>query len=76
VNKCILGFTILLISISWQELSATDDPNEGVLFEENKNQWPEKVLFQARVANAHIYLEENTLTYLLSSPEGLQSFHE
>lgn len=47
----------------------------GVLFEKNKNQWPEQVHFQTRVANAQIFFEKMGLTYLLTSPEDLDAVH-
>ncbi|GAB4375189.1 MAG: hypothetical protein Kow0075_01400 [Salibacteraceae bacterium] len=38
-------------------------------FEENKGQWPEHVLFRARVPNGSVFIESTGLTFYLESPE-------
>ncbi|TAL56186.1 MAG: PKD domain-containing protein [Bacteroidetes bacterium] len=36
----------------------------NIAFEANKNQWPEQVKFKADIPGGHLFLEQNTLTYL------------
>lgn len=48
---------------------------DGVLYEKNKTQWPDQVRFQTEVASAKIFLEEQGLTYLLTSPDDLDAVH-
>lgn len=44
-----------------------------IIFEENKAQWPEQVLFQANIKGGSIFLEKNTFTYLFQEPGN---FHD
>jgi len=69
------GLLLALLCVAGTTLFAGNDGNKSVLFEENKNQWPAQVHFQTKVANAQIFLEEQGLTYLLTSPEDLDAVH-
>lgn len=44
-------------------------------FVENKGQWHENVLLQARFPSAYVYLERNRLKYLLMKPEQFAQLH-
>jgi len=69
------AFFLLAICCLTVQAQSGDRAGNGVLFEENKNQWPEQVRFKTRVANSQIFLEDQGLTYLLTSPEDLDAVH-
>lgn len=50
-------------------------PGPKMIFEENKNQWPEQVLFEADFAGGKLFLEKNKFTYLLIERIDLHSYH-
>lgn len=49
-------------------------PGPKMIFEENKNQWPEQVLFEADFAGGKLFLEKNKFTYLLIERIDLHDF--
>lgn len=48
---------------------------DNIPFIENKNQWHDRVLFQAEMGAARLFLEKNKFTYLLIDPDGLEEIH-
>lgn len=52
----VLSFLLLSITILAR--------GSNILFEENKNQWPSQVKFQADIPGGKIFLEKNTFTFL------------
>jgi len=44
-----------------------------IIFEQNKNQWPEQVMYQADIRGGNLFLEKNTFTYLFM---GNANFHD
>ncbi|MFH1004683.1 MAG: PKD domain-containing protein, partial [Bacteroidota bacterium] len=64
-SKLFLQLLLPLASVSI--LNAAEDTlskDPGMVFEENKNQWPEQVRFQADIQGGTLFLEQNTFTYL------------
>ncbi|MFH0867244.1 MAG: PKD domain-containing protein [Bacteroidota bacterium] len=49
-------------------------PN-NLRFEENKNQWNDKVLFKVNIAGGRVFLEKNTLTFALHNLAELENLH-
>lgn len=49
--------------------------NKGLQFIENKGQWNKNVLYRARIPMGTLFLEKNTLTYVLVDPEALSFCH-
>lgn len=49
--------------------------NPAPRFTENKGQWNENILYKLGLSNAHLYLEQNRLTWVFYSPEYLESLH-
>ncbi len=47
-----------------------------IIFEANKNQWPEQVKFQADIPGGKLFLEQNTFTYLYAENIDLHSESE
>lgn len=45
-----------------------------MVFEQNKNQWPEQVKFQADIPGGKLFLEQNTFTYLFSENIDFHKF--
>ncbi|MBI4932212.1 MAG: gliding motility-associated C-terminal domain-containing protein [Bacteroidetes bacterium] len=45
-----------------------------LFFDENKNQWPAQVKFHAEIPGGNLFLENNTLTYLLSENVDFHGF--
>ncbi len=63
--KIRLFFFFLLIT-SWSVGVAEELPADPkIIFEENKNQWPHQVRFEADFAGGKIFLEKDKFTYLL-----------
>lgn len=46
-----------------------------LFFEENKNQWPSQVKYRAEFQGGNVFLENNTLTYLLSENVDFHGFN-
>ncbi len=42
-------------------------------FVENKNQWPQQVLYKVLISNGNLWLEKNTLTFDINKPEDLKA---
>ncbi len=63
-------FSIIFLSALIPFSSFAEAPK--IIFEENKNQWPEQVKFQADIRGGNLWLEKNTFTYLFM---GEADFH-
>ncbi|HUM46155.1 MAG TPA: PKD domain-containing protein [Chitinophagales bacterium] len=50
-------------------------PSGQLRFIENKKQWDEKILYNAKVWGGDLFLEKNALTYYLFNPEDLKKVH-
>ena len=46
-----------------------------LFFEENKNQWPTQVKYKVDIPGGNLFLEKNTLTYLLSENVDFHGFN-
>ena len=44
-------------------------------FKENKNQWNKNILYTAELRGANIFLEKNTITYVLYDRDDLEKLH-
>lgn len=77
--KTLFGIIITITSFTSQSkilyekgiLKSTD-----LIFEENKNQWTEKVLYKTDIRGGRLFLERNTFTYVLYSLSDLEKAHE
>lgn len=73
---------ILVIGSSFVLRAESDElakvnPNQAFfLFEENKGQFDDQILFRCRLPNGFMYLGENGITYLLEDQEALRELHE
>ncbi len=56
----IFFFVYLFSAIAGEEVT----PAKKIIFEENKNQWPKQVMFEADFAGGKLFLEKSTFTYL------------
>lgn len=57
---------IVLFLVSFLAYANGKSPSSStIIFEENKNQWPAEVIYQADIPSGKLFLEKNTLTYLL-----------
>lgn len=48
----------------------------GLIFKENKGQWPEKVLFGTEFLNTKFYINRNSFSYCISNPQDLERLHD
>ncbi len=62
---------ILLSIIAWNTMAQ----ESNIFFIENKNQWPENVLFRSQLYGGYVFLEKNSLTYYFIDSENLQHRH-
>lgn len=68
-------FFCFLFLTSWVMLSAGELPSgPKMIFEENKNQWPKQVCYEADFAGGKLFLEKNKFTYLLIERVDLHEF--
>ncbi|MES2592524.1 MAG: PKD domain-containing protein [Bacteroidota bacterium] len=65
-------FISSIASIVGEELVPV--PSRKLIFEENKNQWPKQVLFEADFGGGKLFLEKNTFTYLLIESVNFHDF--
>ena len=72
-NKLFLIIFILLSTLSVKALEKDTLTFRTAAFVENKNQWPEKVLYKASISTGNLWLEQNTLTFDLQRPEDLKA---
>jgi len=76
--KTKLGFLFLFFSFFSSLLSAMPGeelkPGPKMIFEENKNQWPKQVMFEADFGGGKLFLEKNTFTYLLIEKVNFHDF--
>ena len=56
-------------------LSFFINASDGLIFKQNKNQWPNKVLYGAEISTGQIFIEKNGLTWQLWSAEDLYKAH-
>lgn len=47
----------------------------SMIFEENKNQWPQHVLFQTDLRGGYLWLEKHTFTYQFNEPVNFHDHH-
>ena len=47
----------------------------SIFFIENKNQWPENVLFRSQLYGGYVFLEKNGLTYYFFDSENIKHSH-
>lgn len=52
----------ILCQLSWF-MGYTQNPSSKIIFEKNLNQWPEQVLYKARIPGGDLFLEKNRLVY-------------
>lgn len=45
-------------------------------FRENLGQWPSQVLYKASMGGSTVFLEQNTMTWVLAHPEDFALVHE
>jgi gliding motility-associated-like protein len=68
-------FFFLFICLVSKLLADEHAVGPRMIFEENKNQWPTQVLFEADFAGGKLFLEKNKFTYLLIEKTDLHEFH-
>ncbi|MBL7891538.1 MAG: gliding motility-associated C-terminal domain-containing protein [Bacteroidia bacterium] len=65
----------ILVTIPLLGFANSDIPSTPkIVFEENKSQWPEQVVFQADIPSGKLFLEKNTFTYLLTENVDFHDF--
>lgn len=57
------------------EYPASVIPSGQLRFIENKNQWDEKILYNAKLWAGDLFLEKNTFTYYFFNPDDLKKVH-
>ena len=67
-----LLFLTLLISLSAKGLHKDTLTFSEPAFSENKGQWPENVLFKAKIAHGNLWVERNCLTFDIQNGEDLK----
>lgn len=70
----------LFVLLSTQLLHAMDyptsvTPSGQLRFIENKRQWDDKILYNAKVWAGDLFLEKNTFTYYFFNPDDLKKVH-
>lgn len=76
----ISGWIIWMLCIAPLRLLAVDYPPSVIpsgqlRFIENKKQWDEKILYNAKLWAGDLFLEKNTFTYYFFNPEDLKKVH-
>ena len=64
------------LSCSLSAAACGDTPPSYLSFIENNGQWQSNINYQVELNSARLYLEPNRLTYLLSSPDDMNTIHE
>lgn len=49
--------------------------SDGLIFKQNKNQWPNQVIYSAEIPTGQVFIEKNGLTWQLWSVEDLYKAH-
>ena len=68
--SCIFFFVYLFSAVAGEDLK----PAPKIIFEENKNQWPKQVMYEADFGGGKLFLEKNTFTYLLIENVNFHDF--
>ncbi len=63
-------FVSLVSALAGEKLA----PSPKMIFEENKNQWPKQVMFEADFGGGKLFLEKNTFTYLFIENVNFHDF--
>ncbi len=71
----LLLISLLLSSLQLVAHNPDCQVKDNIPFVENKNQWDERVLFQAEMGAARLFLEQNRFTYFLIDPADLGEIH-
>lgn len=70
MTRSFMGMFFLLLLSCFAQAA-----NQKMIFEENKNQWPEQVRFQADIRGGNLFLESNTFTYLFVENVNFHDHH-
>lgn len=65
---------IILILILCSPFIKAHQP--GIIFKENKGQWPQKVLFGSEFKNTQFYINKNSFNYCIYKYSDLEKLHE
>jgi hypothetical protein len=75
IGLAILVFFISPFSLSAADYPASQIPSGQIRFIENKNQWDDKILYDAKIPGGDLFLEKNTFTYFVFSKDDLKKIH-
>ena len=77
-NRAVCIFWLCCATPLWShavEYPASVIPSGQLRFIENKNQWDEKILYNAKLWAGDLFLEKNTFTYYFFNPDDLKKVH-
>lgn len=63
--RTIASLWLIFIGFGVQQSSAHSGADGGFLFEENKGQWDDNVLYRCRIPSGYLFIENSGITYLL-----------
>ena len=76
IKKLLLSVFLLLIILNVRALEKDTLTFRSAAFVENKNQWPEEVLYKAHISTGNLWLERNTLIFDLQNPDDLKAISD
>src|SRR5688572_3548400 len=69
-------FSFLMVGFIFSGISATANSTPGIKFIENKNQWPSKIHFSARVPGGNMSFQAGKFLYYFLDEQRIQELHE
>ena len=73
IKRLLFAVLVLLISLNIYALEKDTLSFRKAAFIENKNQWPNQVLYKAPISTGNLWIEKNTLTFDIKNPEDLKA---
>ncbi len=70
------GSLFLLCGLLLSGSLARADPDPGIKYVENKNQWPASIQYSARIPGGRMFVQPGSFTYCFIDQERLQQLHE
>ena len=73
IKPLLISILLFFITLNVKALEKDTLTFRKAAFIENKNQWPDNVLYKATISTGNLWLERNTLTFDLQNPEDLKA---
>ncbi|MCK5856304.1 MAG: gliding motility-associated C-terminal domain-containing protein [Bacteroidales bacterium] len=72
-KQVLISILILFTALNVNALEKDTLSFRKAAFIENKNQWPEQVLYKAPISTGNLWIERNTLTFDLKNPDDIKA---